>query len=234
MAKKLKSSFINMLLSLTLISGILAGLLGLVYGFTKEPIEKAVNEKMENAIRNVAPQFDNSPVSEKIVAEVDGTDGITVFPARKEGKLVGAAVESYTNTGFNGLIKIMVGFDLNGNIKDYFVLQHAETPGLGSKMQDWFRPQVEKEKSLVEKIFGFQIKPVEKQSSVMNKNPKDNNLTVKKDGGEIDAITAATISSRAFIDAINNAYSAFENGIKPMIEKESNTNVNLEGESNNE
>lgn len=223
-----------MLLSLTLISAVLAGLLGLVYGFTKEPIDKAVSEKMENAIRSVAPDFDNSPVAEKIIVKIDEADEITVFPAKKDGKIVGAAVEANTNKGFGGIIKIMVGFDANGNVTDYFVLQHAETPGLGSKMQEWFRPQVETEKSLVEKIFGFQVKPVEKQSSILNKNPKTDNLKVKKDGGEVDAITAATISSRAFIDVIDRAYLAFENGIKPLIETESHTNENSEGEADNE
>lgn len=105
---------------------------------------------------------------------------------------MGAAIESFTNNGFSGLIKIMVGFDKEGNILNYTVLSHKETPGLGSKMNDWFR---------------------EGTGNINGKNPGQNNLTVSKDKGEIDAITAATISSRAFLDGIQTAYKGYQQEI---------------------
>ena len=86
----------------------------------------------------------------------------------------------------------MVGFNIDGSIRNYRVLSHAETPGLGSKMEEWFRAG-------------------KGNQSILGKNPSTDNLTVKKDGGSIDAITAATISSRAFLDAIANAYAAYIN-----------------------
>lgn len=79
----------------------------------------------------------------------------------------------------------MVGFNPDGTIANYSVLEHKETPGLGSKMDTWFTKN--------------------NKGDVVGKNPGTNGLKVSKDGGEVDAITAATISSRAFLDAINRA-----------------------------
>ncbi len=107
------------------------------------------------------------------------------------GKLVGAAVESYSSQGFSGDIKLIYGFDTEGNITGYAVMQHAETPGLGAKMDEWFRSP-------------------EGRRSVIGLNPSTSNLTVSKDGGDVDAITAATITSRAFLDALSRAANAFD------------------------
>ena len=108
----------------------------------------------------------------------------------KGGQVVGGAVESNTKKGFSGEIRVIVGFDMDGKILNYSVLQHAETPGLGAKMQEWFRADKNKQ-------------------SVLGRTIPDGGLKVTKDGGDVDAITAATISSRAFLDAVNRAYSAF-------------------------
>lgn len=103
---------------------------------------------------------------------------------------MGAAVESYSKKGFSGEIKVIVGFDTEGTLCNYSVLQHSETPGLGAKMQDWFRTDKNKQSVIGRKLDGSGLK-------------------VTKDGGDVDAITAATISSRAFLDAVNRAYSAY-------------------------
>ncbi|MDR1983681.1 MAG: RnfABCDGE type electron transport complex subunit G [Prevotellaceae bacterium] len=188
--EKLKSSFKNMLLSLALISIVVAGLLALVYGMTKEPISQAEKQKQEKAIKDVTPDFNNNPTDEKFEIEISGGDKLTVFPAKKDGKLVGIAVETNTKKGFSGEIKIMVGFDIDGVIKNYSVLKHAETPGLGAKMQEWFSDTSKPTQNVVNRKW-------------------NSNMKVKKDGGEIDAITAATISSRAFMDALNRAYEVY-------------------------
>lgn len=180
-----------MLVVLTVISVITGALLGYVYNITKEPIALSKKLKQENAVKEVAPDFDNSPIDEQYTVTVNDLE-LKVFPAKKEGKLVGAAVESKTKKGFGGEISVMVGFNADGTIRNYRVLSHAETPGLGSKMEEWFRGE-------------------KGDQSVLGKNPASDNLTVKKDGGSVDAITAATISSRAFLDAIANAYAAYTN-----------------------
>ena len=98
---------------------------------------------------------------------------------KKEGILVGAAVECSNSTGYGGEIRIIVGFEADGTIRDYRVLKHQETPGLGAKMDEWFRTE-------------------KNNQNIIGKSPIRNKLQVKQDSGDIDAITAATITSRAF------------------------------------
>ncbi|MDR3286450.1 MAG: RnfABCDGE type electron transport complex subunit G [Prevotellaceae bacterium] len=198
--KKLESSFKNMVISLTLISVMVAALLALVYNVTKEPISLAEKQKQEKAIKDVTPDFNNNPTDEKFEVEIQNGDKLTVFPAKKEGQLVGIAVETNTTKGFNGTIKIMVGFDIDGVIINYSVLKHAETPGLGAKMQEWFSNTSKPNQSVINRKW-------------------TNDMKVKKDGGDVDAITAATISSRAFMDALNRAYQAYQK----VIENDSQT-----------
>ncbi|MEG2946308.1 MAG: RnfABCDGE type electron transport complex subunit G, partial [Bacteroidales bacterium] len=163
--------------------------LGGVNEITTEPIKVAKLAKQENAIKLVAPEYDNNPIADQWKTTLpDGTEAI-IFPAKKNGELVGAAVQAMTKNGFGGPITLMVGFDKDGNVHEYSVLSHTETPGLGSKMPTWFH----------------------EKGNIIGKNPGKNKLTVSKDGGEVDAITAATISSRAFLDAVANAYNAFTN-----------------------
>jgi electron transport complex protein RnfG len=189
MAKKLENSLKNMFFSLTGISLVVGALLGWVYGVTEQPIAQANEAKQTNAIKAVAPSFDT--VGEAIEGtSANGKPSIT-FPVYKDGAQVGSAVQVTTAKGFGGDVTIMFGFDNEGNITGYNCLAMAETPGLGSKMPIWF---VEGGKG-----------------NVIGKNPGKNNLTVSKDGGEVDAITAATISSRAFCDAIAQAYGILTN-----------------------
>ena len=103
-------------------------------------------------------------------------------------KEIGAAVES-TTQGFGGDLKVLVGFNATGNILGYTILSTSETPGLGAKADKWFQKNG--------------------KGSIIGKNPAKGMLTVSKDGGEVDAITASTITSRAFLKAVNQAYSAY-------------------------
>ncbi|TLX75269.1 RnfABCDGE type electron transport complex subunit G [Labilibacter sediminis] len=188
---KTESTLVNMVLALLIITAVAGGSLGMVYKVTKEPIAAAKLAKQQKAIQQVVPGFDNNPTDE--MYELTSKEGfaLKVFPCKKGEDLLGVAISSKTDKGFSGEIKVMVGLKPDGTIINYSVLEHKETPGLGSKMNDWFR--------------------VENSSqTVLDKNPASNNLTVSKDGGEIDAITAATISSRAFLDAIMVAYNTYK------------------------
>ncbi len=187
---KLKSSLKNMFLSLTIICVASASILATVNHFTVDPIEKAKKAKLENAIKQVVPAFDNSPSEEFYYGTTSAGDSLKIYPATKGGSIVGYAVESRSTKGFSGEIKVLVGFDKNGNVYNYEVLQHAETPGLGSKMNEWFKTNKNKQ-------------------SIIGKNISGKTLAVTKDGGSVDAITAATISSRAFLEAVNLAYEAY-------------------------
>lgn len=205
---KLKSSYKNMLLSLFFICLIAAGLLAKVNDVTKEPIAESKALKLEEAIKDVVPQFDNNPVAESYKVATDSGDSLLVYPAKMGDDIVGFAVNSYSNNGFSGNIQVMVGFDTKNTIVNYAVLSHAETPGLGSQMVDWFKPQV-RQYSLIEKLFGFEMKQAEANSSIIGKNPETTKFEVSNDGGDIDAISASTVTSRAFLEAVRRAYNAY-------------------------
>jgi electron transport complex protein RnfG len=185
MAKK-ESTFLNMVATLFGVTLLAAGLLGSVYALTKEPIRLAELKKKNEAIQVVVPGFDNEPSQEVEKLFLDG-DTIYFYTARQGDEVLGTAVETFTNKGFNGEFKLMVGFKPDGSIIDIAVIIHAETPGLGDKM--------EKGKS----DFSVQF---------IGKHPESFNLAVVKDRGDVDAITATTITSRAYCDAVNRAYSA--------------------------
>ena len=187
---KLKSTLPNMLLSLTGICLIAGAILAGVNAFTAGPIAVAKAAALEEAITAVAPEFDNKPTEEAYMAVTADGDSLKIYPAKKGDETVGGAVESNTLKGFGGEIKVIVGFDMKGTILNYSVLEHAETPGLGAKMQEWFRMD-------------------KGQQSILGRAVPADGLKVVKDGGDVDAITAATISSRAFLNAVNRAYSAF-------------------------
>ncbi len=181
---KLKSTLLNMFLSLVLISAIMSLALGFVYLKTKGPIEQADAKKVSDAISAVVPQFDNDPVNDKVIVE-----DVDIYPAKVGDSIVGYAVKTYTNKGFSGYIGIMIGISPAGAIQNISILSQKETPGLGSKM--------------IEAKFKNQF---------TGKSADSFKFKVKKDGGDVDAITAATISSRAFCDAINRAYDALKKG----------------------
>ena len=187
MASKRESTFLNVVLTLFMVAAVAALALGGVYTVTKEPIAIAKQKKLEAAIKAVLPDFDN--IITEIVAAVGGGDSLTFYYAEKGGEEIGVAIKTYTNSGFSGYIEIMVGLLEDGTISNTSVLSHKETPGLGDKM--------DKKKSDFPDQF-------------MGQNPADYALKVTKDGGQVDAITAATITSRAFCDAVQRAYDTFE------------------------
>ncbi len=186
--KKLESSFTNMVVVLTAVTVIAGLLLGYVNQVTLEPIAQANKKALNDAIAEVMPEgYDNNPGEAPEEVEHDGVT-YKVYKATKGGEFIGAAVEAQSN-GFGGALTILVGFDKDGNIKDYSLLSHSETPGLGSKASFWFKEG--------------------NKGSIVGMNPGQGELTVSKDGGQIDAITASTITSRAFLKAVNNAYAVY-------------------------
>ena len=176
-----------MVSTLVVITAVAAFALAGVYELTKEPIARAKMAKKIAALNQVLPEFD-TVISEKI-SFLGMAMPLEFNFAMKDGDTIGIAIETYTMMGFSGLIKAMVGFEPDGTIIDVVHLEHKETPGLGDK--------IEKKKS----NWSDQYK---------GKHPETFDLKVIKDGGEIDAITAATITSRAYSDAVNRAFIAFK------------------------
>ncbi len=176
-------------MTLLVITFVASAALALVYNVTKEPIALVQIENKNSSIQLVLPAFNNQPFAEQFKIASDG-DSLVCYPAKSDGQLVGVAIETYSKKGYSGLISIMVGFKPDGTIINYSVIEHKETPGLGTKMEEWFKTD-------------------KNNQSVLGKNPGTYQLKVKKDGGEVDAITAATISSRAFCEGIQRAYQAY-------------------------
>ncbi len=186
MAKE--SNLKNMVLSLLVITLVSSATLGFMYNLTKGPRADAEANKLQLAVKKVLPAYTNNPVAEKYTLPNPDGEGaeLVCYPALNNEKPVGVAIETWTMNGFSGLIRLMVGFSQEGEIVEVVVLEQKETPGLGTKMGDpSFKDQF---KGLI---------------------PGGEKFKVKKDGGDIDAITAATISSRAFIDALNRANRAY-------------------------
>ena len=176
---KLESTFKNMVLSLVIISMVAAGALAGVYILTEKNIALQEAQKQQAAILAVLPEGCT-------VAEPEEVEGLTIYKAFKDDQWIATAVET-SEVGFDGPQVIMVGLDAEGKVLDYVVLKQTETPGLGAHIDHWFKDAIGN-RSIIGKKAGA--------------------LAVNKDGGEVDAITAATISSRAFLKAINKAYNA--------------------------
>jgi electron transport complex protein RnfG len=173
-----------MLLVLGAISFVASAAVGYVYKVTEEPIAKAAEAGKIAALGAVLPAFDAVTPTE---TTLDGLP-VTVHTATStSGEIVGYAVETSTAKGFSGAFRLMVGFEPDGKVRAVKVLSHNETPGLGSKMGD-------------EGNVLF--------ASIAGRNPSEMNLAVRKDGGEVDALTAATITSRAYVDAVARAFNA--------------------------
>ena len=190
---KLESTLKNMILSLLFISMGMSAALGYVYVLTKKPIEET-NKKAEiAALKDVLPSFDNDPTK-----ETQEVDVLKFYTAKKGETIIGCAVKTFTDKGFSGHFELMVGFKPDGTINKIAVLEQKETPGLGDKMKTNWKDQFNE------------------------KNPANFQLVVKKDGGMVDAITASTITSRAFCDAVSRAYDGFMKNIFQNINKGGN------------
>ena len=183
-----KSTFGNMVLALGAVCLVCSALLGTVYAVTKAPIEASELQKVNAAIAAVTPAFDNVP-SEAVQA----VEGGEIYTATNGGETVGYAIKVNAG-GFGGPLTLMVGFTPDGTVYNTSVVSHSETPGLGAKIVD---------------------ENIAPREQVKGKSPATNNLSVKKDGGEIDAITASTITSRAFLKGVNAAYEVFQKNCRP-------------------
>ena len=196
------------MLVLTGVTAISVALLAYVNELTKGPIAEANAKTLNKALKQVLPEFTNNPVGESdtIFSEKDGKKVVDfiVYPAKKGEEWVGSAVESKA-MGFGGELKVLVGFDAKGKIYNYSLLAHTETPGLGSKADKWFGAYdaTKGEKAVTHEM---------SKKSIIGMSPGEGELKVSKDGGQVDAITASTITSRAFLNAINKAYEAYKTG----------------------
>ncbi len=190
--KKLESTLPNMAIVLTAVTLIAAALLGVMQQLTKDPIAQIEKKSLEDGIKKVMLGGADGELTVSNTETLSNENGeFTVYTAEQNGQPLGKAVKTAVN-GFSPNLTVLVGFNPQGDILGYEVLKHAETPGLGAKADQWFQKG--------------------NKGDIIGKNPGKNNVTVSKDGGEIDAITASTITSRAFLKAVNLEYNAIFNG----------------------
>ncbi len=208
--KKLESTLLNMVLVLTGVAVVMGGILAFVNHLTEGPIANQKSKALADGIKTVMCVNDLKVVKTDTVSQKDAKGKELVFLIYQiqnaQNKELGAAVESTTG-GFGGDLKVLVGFDTEGKIKGYTLLEHAETPGLGAKADKWFQKG--------------------EKGDIIGKSPAEP-LTVSKDGGQVDAITASTITSRAFLLAVNNAYNAYK--AVPTTDAETGASKHVAGE----
>ena len=190
--KKLESTITNMVVVLVGVALVTGSILAYVNHVTEEPIKLQAEKTLADGIKAVMGGVELTVAKDDTVRQnVAGKEATFVIheAVGADKAPLGAAVES-TAGGFGGDLKVLVGFDTDGKILGYTVLQHAETPGLGAKADKWFQK--------------------DGKGCIIGKSPATDKLTVKKDGGDIDAITASTITSRAFLLAVTQAYQAYK------------------------
>ena len=195
--KKLESNIVNMALSLTLIAVVAAGALAWVNNVTSGPIEEINKQAIDNGIRSVI--LGDRDIQFTVEAPVEREGFVFHNVNDMNGNLIGTAVESTDKNGFGGALKVMVGFDPEGVILGYTVLEHSETPGLGAQADSWFRQesaQAESQPVVLDVLIGSPGKPG--NHNIIGMNPGDDMMTVSKDGGQVDAITASTCLQVSF------------------------------------
>lgn len=164
------------------IAAVMGLLLALVYGVTKEPIAEAKRLDKQQKLAQVMPQFANDPLE----LEQQLSDDVMLYIGTVEDGVSGYGLTSSVNTGYSGYFSVVFGLDIEGSIERVRILESFETPGLGSKAAA---------SPFIDQFDG---------------KPRDFNFKVTKDGGDIDAITGATITSRAVCDAVSQGLAAFE------------------------
>ena len=183
-----------MVLVLTGVAVIMGAILAWVNSVTSGPIADQKEKALADGIKAVMQCDELTVTSTDTVKQPDNKGKelsfVVYYTQNADKQNLGAAVESTTD-GFGGKLRVLVGFNPDGTILGYTLLEHAETPGLGAKADKWFQK--------------------EGKGNVIGMNPANDNLTVKKDGGQVDAITGSTITSRAFCRLVVTAYNAFNN-----------------------
>ncbi len=176
---------LKMIAALTLISGVAGYLLALTHAVTREPIAQSRRAEMADAIRKVLPPFDNDPVAATCTVVEAGTTW-TFYVARQGGAFAGAAFEAVSDQGYSGRIRILAGVRPDDAVHGIAILQQAETPGLGAR--------------IAEPAFLAQF---------AGRPAAGTRWAVRKDGGDIDAITGATISPRAVVGALKTGLEVY-------------------------
>ena len=189
---------INMVVVLTVLTALSGGLLATVKAKTEVQIENQVLKfQKAPAIKGIFPETTNDPLAERFMIDNEGVQ-LQVFPGKLSDGSKAVAFET-KGTGFGGAVGLMVGINVDTDtLMDVRVTTHSETPGIGSRAKDNL--------SFVSQFLGKSL---------------DTNFAVKADGGAIDAMSGATVTSKAVGVAANQAKEIYQK-LKPEIIKQLN------------
>lgn len=202
MIDKKNPTIVQMVVVLLLIAVICSAGVAAIYDATKDTIQQQKDAKEQESLKLVLPDHDNDPVKDAISISLNG-ETYQCYVAKKGGQPVGYAVKAGNMNGYNGHVEVLTGFKPDGTIINSQATVLAETPGLGQKA--------------IEPKYHDQFN---------GKNPSAFRLTVKKDGGDVDAISAATITSRAYAHAVQTAYDALMTHLGKPVEAHSGATSN--------
>ena len=189
----------RLVLVLTLVAAAAGLVLSLVEAVTREPIAEQRRQETLRALKAVLPPADNAVDADTVIL-VTGQDKRgrdverTFYRGRQNDQLTGVAFQVVAPDGYSGDIVVMVGVNPEGTVTGIEILRHAETPGLGDKIEEpWFK------------------------DSFVGKNLANADWRVKKDGGDFDQITGATISPRAVVGAVKKGLQFFREHRQTII-----------------
>ena len=202
---------------LGLICAIASCILAITFTYTEIPIRNAKLQAMDKALKAVLPEFDNAPANEELKVDYPGRE-IVFYPAKKNNRLVGIAASAVSPKGYSGNLRVIAGISPDGKIITVIVTEKNETPGLGTAVTD--RGEQKTIFSLLGKSCGAGGLPANPVlDSFQGKDVSTAPWKVKKDGGEIESVTGATISSRAVTDAVNMIAAAYTENREDILKK---------------
>jgi electron transport complex protein RnfG len=203
-----------LVLSMGLISCAATALMAWVFVITEAPIAAAQQQKNTAALSQVLPAFDNQPTKESVTL-----GGVTFYAARKGGQITGFAGETITTKGYAGEVNVLAGLKPDGTITTVLVTKQSETPGLGTVVTERVREKTLSGILAGKKETGLPPNPILDQFNGMKAEAGQTPWAVKKDGGNLDAITGATITSRAVGGAVFTIAEAFAQNKEQLLKE---------------
>ena len=183
--------------ALTLVAIMGTGLLAVVNELTKERIAEQERQLLLQRLGQIIPaEYDENLLEDRIEfaneRHFPGQQIVTAWRARQQGQPVALVLRFAANNGYNGRINLLAGINYDGSLRGVRVISHRETPGLGDAIELRIDPWV----------LSFDGKRIG--------NPPIERWAVKRDGGDFDQFSGATITPRAVVDAVKRALVYFE------------------------
>lgn len=194
---------------LALVSAVSTGVMGGIASLTEEARKNARSAKMTDGLRQVLPAFDNDLLSTKKVYPASGNMRAEVYTARKGNKLVGVAVKTATVLGYGGTMEGIVSFSPEGKVYTFIITSHQETPGLGAGLAE--RKDARSLKDLLtgkkkeKKAFPAHLPGSFVMDQFAGLKAAGRPWKLKSEGGTIDGVSGATVTSRAIADLASRA-----------------------------